>query len=105
MARAALSNGKQQIPNHGVPHCQLLIHAGAPVYLAAVLEYLALEAVELAGNCAQQLKRQRIAPRHVYLAVHQDDELVKLFANVTIPGGGVVPHIPEALLKPGRRHK
>uniref|UniRef100_A0A0E0DBG3 Histone H2A n=1 Tax=Oryza meridionalis TaxID=40149 RepID=A0A0E0DBG3_9ORYZ len=73
---------------------------GAPVYLIAVLEYLAAEAsplvylflyqsfqpsmvnrdllmqvLELAGNTARDNKKNRIIPRHVLLAIRNDDEL------------------------------
>ena len=60
------------------------IGAGAPVYLAAVLEYLAAEILELAGNTARGNKKSRIIPRHVPLAVCNDEELSKLLAVVTI---------------------
>jgi len=63
------------------------IGAGAPVYLAAVLEYLAAELLELAGNAARDNKRNRIIPRHIQLAVRNDEELSKLLGNVTIASG------------------
>ncbi len=74
------------------------VGAGAPVYLAAVLEYLAAEILELAGNAARDNKKSRIVPRHIQLAVRNDEELSKLLAEVTIPDGGVMPNIHSMLL-------
>jgi len=74
------------------------IGAGAPVYLAAVLEYLAAEVLELSGNAARDNKKSRIIPRHVQLAVRNDEELSKLLAGVTIAEGGVLPNIHAVLL-------
>ncbi|KAI3967976.1 hypothetical protein MKW92_044018 [Papaver armeniacum] len=74
------------------------IGSGAPVYLAAVLEYLAAEVLELAGNAAIDNKKKTINPRHILLAVRNDEELGKLLAGVTIAHGGVLPNINPVLL-------
>jgi histone H2A len=74
------------------------IGAGAPVYLGAVLEYLAAEILELAGNAAKDNKKNRIVPRHIQLAVRNDEELNKLLGGVTIASGGVLPSINATLL-------
>merc|ERR1712108_114122 len=74
------------------------VGAGAPVYLAAVLEYIVAEVLELAGNAAKDNKKRRIIPRYIQLAVRNDDELDKFFGNVTIASGGVLPNINAVLL-------
>ena len=74
------------------------IGAGAPVYLAAVLESLCAEILELAGNAARDNKKSRITPRPLQLAVRNDEELNKLLGGVTIAAGGVLPNIHAVLL-------
>ncbi|XP_010455640.1 PREDICTED: probable histone H2A.7 [Camelina sativa] len=74
------------------------ISRGAPVYMAAVLEYLAAEVLELAGNAAKDNKKTRIIPRHLLLAIKNDEELGKLLSGVTIAHGGVLPNIHSVLL-------
>ncbi|XP_074551902.1 histone H2A-like [Halichoeres trimaculatus] len=71
---------------------------GSAVYLAAVLEYLCAEILELAGNASRDNKKLRIAPRHILLAVKNDEELNKLLAGVTMSEGGVIPNIQAVLL-------
>ena len=74
------------------------IGAGAPVYLAAVMEYMAVEILELAGIAARDNNKSRIIPRHIQLAIRNDSELNPLLRRVTIAAGGVNPLIHNALL-------
>uniref|UniRef100_N1QUN6 Histone H2A n=1 Tax=Aegilops tauschii TaxID=37682 RepID=N1QUN6_AEGTA len=66
------------------------VGSGAPVSLAAVLE--------LAGNAAKDNKKTRIVPRHLLLAIRNDQELGRLLSGVTIAHGGVIPNINPVLL-------
>lgn len=77
------------------------IGAGAPVYTAAVLEYLTAEILELAGNAAKFFRKDSIRPRHIMLAIREDEELAKLLGNVIIPSGGVLFEIHTSLVRKG----
>jgi len=77
----------------------------APIFMAAVLEYIVAELLELAGNAARGEKKNRIKPRHLQLAISDDEELKKLLGNVTISGGGVTPGIHDFLNQAGKTKK
>ena len=72
---------------------------GASIFMAAVLEYITCEILELAGNAAEENKRSTIAPRHLQLAVRNDEELAKLMSQVMISSGGYMSNIHPFLFK------
>ncbi|XP_049865877.1 histone H2A-beta, sperm-like [Pectinophora gossypiella] len=74
------------------------IGGGSSVYLTAALEYLCAEILELAAKAAQDNSRTRISPRHILLAIRNDEELNRLLDGVIISQGGVMPHINPLLL-------
>ena len=61
---------------------------GAAVFLAAALEYLVGEALELSSKTVAA-GAKRVTPRAVLLAVRHDADLGSLLQNVTISRGGV----------------
>jgi histone H2A len=78
---------------------------GAPIYLAAVLEYISAEILELSGNAARDNKLVKITARHLFLAIFNDEELSNLMniLRVEFSGSGVLPKIQE-LLMPGHKN-
>lgn len=76
----------------------------ASIYLAAVIEYLVAEVLELAGNATRDFKKVRITPRHITLAIRGDEELGTLLKNF-VSGGGIIPHIHRSLLPKKTKQK
>lgn len=60
----------------------------ASVYAAAVLEYVMAEAIRGGVDKQNKKHRHRLLPRNIYLGIHNDDDMSKMFHNITIPGGG-----------------
>ena len=73
------------------------VGVGGGVFMAAALEYLTMEILDLAGQCADEHKKKQIKPRHIQLAVRNDEELNKLLAAAQLSQGGVRPNVEAAL--------
>jgi hypothetical protein len=54
----------------------------AAVYLAAVIEYIALEILYLSGDATQDKHRVRIMPLFIRTAINNDEELQELFKKI-----------------------
>ncbi len=80
------------------------VGAGAPVYLAAVLEYLVADILEISGSVARDQKKRTIHPKHIMMAFRTDAELHKVFGGVIVPGSGVPPMIHKVLLPKTKRN-
>ena len=66
--------------------------------MLVVIDYFVIEfRMVISGNAARDNKKSRIIPRHLQLAIN-DEELNKLLAGVTIAQGGVLPNIQAVLL-------
>lgn len=73
---------------------------GASVYLAAVLEYLTAEILELSGNASRDNNKVTIKTRHIFLSIANDPELDYLMDSLHIEfaKSGVLPRIPIGLI-------
>ena len=59
--------------------------------MAAVLEYLVAEILEVSVMVVRQNKKQRITPRHIFLGLKEDEEFNKMFSRTIITQSGVKP--------------
>jgi len=78
----------------------IMVTHGAPVFLAAVLEYICLEIIELSAILAKEDKRIRITVSDLESAIKSDVELSKLLTNNNIKflGGAVEQYIHPNLI-------
>lgn len=77
-------------------------HVGeaSPIYLAAVIEYMCAELIELAGNSCRDSRKIIMMPRDLMLVIAGDIEIQELSndINFVVIGGGVVPNIHSSFL-------
>jgi histone H2A len=78
------------------------IGRGAPVAVTAIVENLIAEILELAGHVTKRDGKVRVVPKHINIAIRNDEELDRLFKHVSIFSGGVMPSLLLALDKKKR---
>ena len=98
--KAGLIFSVSLVDNGYLRHQGVNVGQGAPVYLAAVLEYFASELLSASGDKARDQRRSRIKVRDISLAVSDDDELERLFDDhrLVLLGAGVRAHIDQRIL-------
>ena len=72
------------------------VGAGAPIYLAAVLEYATTEILELAEKQLGK-KKKRITPLEIMKAVRKDEELNALLGGVAFFTSDRVKNVSQAI--------
>ena len=74
------------------------VSGSSGVFMAGVLEWLTAEIIEQAGNIATAHKKKTIGPKHLNLAIRQDEEMNQLMCEVVIASGGQLPNVNEFFL-------
>lgn len=72
----------------------------APVYMAGILEYVAAELLQAAGDIAKKQGVKRITPALISQGIRQDLELHKMMAGAVLFAGDKVKGISEAITHP-----
>ena len=73
--------------------------------IASAIEYLWAEVLRAAGDITQEDGFKRIKPRHITLAVKNDEHLNSVFGNARIYDGGFIPHIEPEIGAPTIKRK
>ena len=82
------------------------IGSGSEIYLAAVLEYICAEILDISGNNARDRKRARIDDRSLFLAIENDYDIRQLSKNIKFEIlGGVIPTIHSSLMDAAKKGK
>lgn len=73
------------------------VGSSTPVYMAAVVEYIIAEVIEIAGNKVKNDGRKRMTPADVAYAIRTDRELNKLMEGYRFFCGDKVTKVTEAV--------
>lgn len=73
--------------NNDYPKLVKRIGAGAPVFIAAVTEYMMAEIIELSMNQARANKRSRITVADISTAIRNDPQLHKAMHGLVVMAG------------------
>ena len=81
------------------------VGASAGAFMAAVLEYITAEILELAGDLSKDANMKTIKPSHINLGIRSDEELSKMIANTVIFEGGQLMNINTELFPEKKKKK
>lgn len=81
------------------------VGASAGVFMAAVLEYLCSEILELSQEQCEIMKTKTIKPKHINMAIRCDNELNKLICLSTISESTKPYHVNDFLLPDKKKGK
>ncbi len=78
----------------------------APIALAAIVETVLVNIYDLAENAARESNKATISPRHVFLVIYNDEEMVYLLnvLGFTMRTGGAIPNIRSGLVPVDKKH-
>eukprot|EP01059_Diplonema_ambulator_P030155 TRINITY_DN505_c0_g1_i2.p2 TRINITY_DN505_c0_g1~~TRINITY_DN505_c0_g1_i2.p2 ORF type:complete len:176 (+),score=91.14 TRINITY_DN505_c0_g1_i2:36-530(+) len=79
------------------------VSSSAAVFMAAVLEYTCAELLALSAKVSERGKMHSIKPRHLCLAIREDEDLHTLLKDVTIAGGGVPVNVHGAISRKSKK--
>ncbi len=68
--------------------------------MAAALEYISAEILDLSGFVCTKNGKKRLTPRHLRLAIDADDALCPVFRNITLSESGITPYINPLVSQP-----
>ena len=75
------------------------VSADAPVVMAAVLEYLCAEILDIAAIECKNNSLKTIKPKHIQHGVRGDEDFARLFQNKSFVDARTTPYINPILLK------